>query len=169
MKLRDLTVSDLMTRNAAAVSASSTLSDAAKLMWDNDCGVVPVVEDGGGRVIGVITDRDICMATWSRNLAPSALIARDAMSRDLVYCSGDDTLAAAETTMRTSQVRRLPVLDSESRLIGILSITDITRVAGQRSGIRPGFDVSPEHVIDTLTTIANGQQLAAQRLQTREW
>ncbi len=158
MKLQDLIVSDLMTRNAVSVRTTETLGDAAKRMWDNDCGIIPVLDGDSRRVVGVITDRDICMATWSRNLAPSAIVAREAMSRDPVYCAPDDSLLAAEGTMRASRVRRLPVLDSASNLVGILSVTDITRVAGQRSAVRPGFEVSPEQVVDTLTMITTAQQ-----------
>ena len=165
MKLQDLIVSDLMTRNVVSVRTTETLSDAAKRMWDNDCGVIPVLDGESRRVAGVITDRDICMATWSRNLAPSAIVVHEAMSRDLVYCAPDDSLVAAEGTMAASRVRRLPVLDSASNLVGILSVTDITRVAGQRSPVRPGFEVSPEQVVDTLTMITTAQQPA----RANEW
>jgi len=152
-KFKDLEVSDLMTRNAVAVRASEPLSTAAKLMWDQDCGAIPVIQDAGDRVVGMITDRDICMATWSRNLAPSAIAAADAMSQGLVYCAASDTIESAEGIIRSRKVRRLPVLDSEGKLMGILSVTDIARVARQRSAARPGFDISPEQVIDTLNVI----------------
>jgi CBS domain-containing protein len=153
LKLKDLEVDDLMTRKVVSVRASEPLSTAAKMLWDCDCGAVPVTEDQGTRVVGMLTDRDICMATWTRNLAPSAISAAEAMSPALVYCSPTDSIDAAEGTMRSAQVRRLPVLDLERRLVGILSITDIARVARERSMALPGFDVSPLQVIDTLNTI----------------
>jgi CBS domain-containing protein len=153
LKLNDIEVGDLMTRNVAAVRASESLATAAKSMWDQDCGAIPVLEDAGDRVVGMITDRDICMATWSRNLAPSAIVVSDAMSRGLVYCGPTDSIEAAEGIMRSRKVRRLPVLDSDGKLVGILSVTDIARVSRQRSAARPGFDISPAQVIDTLILI----------------
>src|SRR4051812_28902645 len=157
LKLKDLEVSDLMTRNVASLRASEPLSTAAKMLWDEDCGAIPVLEDQGDRVVGMLTDRDICMATWSRNLAPSQIPAAQAMSRGLVYCSPTDSIDTAEGTMRSCQVRRLPVLDSAHRLLGILSITDIARVARERSLARPGFDISPLQVVDTLNMITEGR------------
>jgi len=161
LKLKDLEVGDLMTRNVAAVRASEPLSAAAQLLWDRDCGSIPVLEDQGERVVAMVTDRDICMATWSRNAAPSALLVAEAMSPGLVSCGPMDSIDAAERAMRANQVRRLPVLDSERRLVGILSLTDIARVARGRSATRPGFDISPLQVIDTLNMITNGPQKAA--------
>jgi len=168
LKFKDLEVGDLMTRNVVAVRASEPLSTAAKLLWDHDCGAIPVLEDEGERVVGMVTDRDICMATWSRNLAPSAIAASDVMSKGLVYCRSTDSIESAEGVMRSRKVRRLPVLDAEGKLVGILSVTDIARVARQRSASRPGFDISPEQVIDTLNVITTGPLSAPQYGQSRE-
>jgi CBS domain-containing protein len=168
LKFKDLEVADLMTRNAVAVRASESLSTAAKLMWDYDCGAIPVIEDASERVVGMVTDRDICMATWSRNLAPNSIAAADAMSSGLVYCGASDSIEAAEGIMRSRKVRRLPVLDSDGKLIGILSVTDIARVARQRSAARPGFDISPEQVVDTLNVITTGPLNTPNYSQARE-
>jgi CBS domain-containing protein len=129
-------VAELMTRNTSSVRADQTLADAAQLMWDCDCGALPVVEDDGARVIGMLTDRDICMATWSHGAQPGAIRVRDAMSKDLVHCLGNDSIARAESLMRASQVRRLPVVDGDKRLVGILSLADIAR-ATERAKIVP--------------------------------
>jgi CBS domain-containing protein len=127
-------VAELMTRNTTSVRADQTLADAAQLMWDTDCGALPVVD--GPRVIGMITDRDICMATWSRGAPPSALSVTDAMSQNLAFCSANDSIARAEAIMESNQVRRLPVLDAEHNLKGILSLADIAR-ATERAKIVP--------------------------------
>jgi len=156
LRFNDLEVGDLMTRNVVSVRASEPLSTAAKLLWDYDCGVVPVIEDAGERVVGMVTDRDICMATWSRNLAPSLIGTSEAMSHGLVYCSPTDSIETAEEIMRSRKVRRLPVLDAAGKIVGILSVTDIARVARQPSTARPGFDISPAHVVDTLNMITTG-------------
>ncbi len=128
-------------------------------MWEQDCGIVPVLNDEGSKVVGVVTDRDICMATWSRNLAPTNVLVSQAMSSDLAFCSPGDTLADAEATMRSRQIRRLPVLDADSKLVGILSIADITRLAGQ-GPIRGGAQVPAEQVVATLATIATSHAKA---------
>ena len=157
-KLADLEVRDLMTARAAAVREDEPLSTVAKIMWDHDCGVVPVLDSQGERVVGVITDRDICIATWSRDASPSAIRAGDVMTREPHSCRAEDSVHVAENTMRTHQVRRLPVLDANSRLVGILSVTDIARAAAQHSSARPGFEVSPNQVIDTLAGITASRE-----------
>lgn len=168
LRFNDLEVGDLMTRNVFSVRASEPLSTAAKLLWDHDCGVIPVVEDSGERVVGMVTDRDICMATWSRNLAPSLIATSDAMSQGLVSCSPTDSIETAEGIMRSRKVRRLPVLDAEGKMVGLLSVTDIARVARQPSSARPGFDVSPAHVVDTLNVITTGPLKVAPYSPTQE-
>ena len=152
-KLADLEVRDLMSARAVAVREDEPLSIVVNLMWDHDCGVVPVLDARGERVVGMITDRDICIATWSRDASPSAIRAGDVMTKDPHSCRAEDSIHVAENTMRTHQVRRLPVLDANSRLVGILSLTDIARAAAQRSSARAGFEVSPNQVIDTLAGI----------------
>ena len=146
-------VQDLMTRNVAAVRPDQTLAVAARLMWDCDCGALPVVE-GDRKVIGMITDRDICMACWSRSLTPGALPVREAMSSDLVSCSPQATVAAAEAAMSDHQVRRLPVTDAQMRLVGILSLADIARAATVAPKLLPDRDLSETRVTSTLASIS---------------
>ncbi|MES1182856.1 MAG: CBS domain-containing protein [Myxococcales bacterium] len=129
-------VGELMTRNTTSVRADQTLADAAQLMWDCDCGALPVLDEAGTRPIGMITDRDICMATWSRGAPPSAIAVASVMSQDLVRCSEKDSIGRAESLMQSNQVRRLPVVDANERLIGILSLADIAR-ATERAKIVP--------------------------------
>jgi CBS domain-containing protein len=101
-------------------------------MWDNDCGCVPV-QDTEGRVIGMITDRDICMAAYLQGGSLRALQVSSAMAKQAFTCRGDDTVAQAEAIMREHQVRRLPVLDSNGHLAGILSLNDIAIEAGHET------------------------------------
>ena len=119
-------VADLMTENTARIRPDQSLSDAARLMWECDCGALPVLNEAG-EVCGMITDRDICMATWLRNSPPSALPVSGTMSRQLHYCSPHDPISAAEALMRAKQVRRVPVIDREGQLLGILSLADIAK------------------------------------------
>src|SRR6185295_9031194 len=123
-------VQELMTTNVATCRADDACSAAVRLMWDCDCGSVPVL-DQDGRLAGMITDRDICMAAWSRDISPSAIPLSLVMSRELTVCSSTDDLAAAERSMRANQIRRLPVVDGDRRLLGILSLADIVREASR--------------------------------------
>jgi CBS domain-containing protein len=120
-------VADLMTKNTNSVRTDQTLADAAQLMWDRDCGALPVLQEDGSRVVGMITDRDICMATWSRGSAPASVRVADAMSPNIVYCSPQDSISRAESLMQSNQVRRLPVVGTAGELMGILSLADIAR------------------------------------------
>jgi len=83
---------------------------AAKIMWDCDCGVVPVVDEER-RVVGMVTDRDICMAAATRAAKPSDIQVRDVMSRDVASCGVGDDVHVALNTMKAQRVRRLAVLD----------------------------------------------------------
>jgi len=146
------TVSELMTKNVRCVRSNESLSAAAKIMWDCDCGAVPVLDDRGEQVIGMITDRDICMAMWSRDVAPSAISVSSAMSKNLYYCSPGDDVAAAEALMRSKQIRRLPILDQNRRPVGILSLADIARRT-VRPGIRSA-EILPEELAQVVADIS---------------
>jgi CBS domain-containing protein len=152
-------VADLMTRSVSHVRADEPLSAAAKLMWDCDCGALPVL-DASGRVVGMITDRDICMATWTQNRAPASISVSDAMSRQLHFCSPDQTLALAEELMRSKQIRRIPVLDSNQCLEGILSLADIARRTERASG-PASRELAPDGIASTLARICQPPQNAS--------
>lgn len=93
-------------------------------MWDHDCGCVPVV-DGRGRLAGIITDRDICMAAYTQGLPLEAIPVERAMSARVISCARGDDLETAHRLMRTHEIHRLPVADSRGRLVGILSLSDL--------------------------------------------
>jgi CBS domain-containing protein len=152
-------VGELMTRNTSSIRVDQTLADGAQLMWDGDCGALPVVDGDAPRVVGMLTDRDICMATWSRGAPPSAVYVSEAMSQNLAYCSESDSIARAESIMRSNQVRRLPVVDGAQRLLGILSLADIAR-ATERAKIVP--DGSGDGLATTLAGICRAPISARQ-------
>ena len=151
-------VATLMEENIACVRPNQPLSDAARLMWDCDCGALPVVNDNG-EVCAMITDRDICMATWLRGSAPTALTVSSAMSRQLYHCSPFDTVSSAEALMRAKQVRRLPVLDGEGALLGVLSLADIAKA----TALAASTDLDPGKLTLTLASICQPWQGEAQR------
>ena len=144
-------IRDLMTKQVASVRATDSTAVAARLMWDCDCGAIPVLDEEG-RAIAMITDRDICMAALMRDRAPSAIPVSDAMSRDLKACAPDDSLAFAEQLMRTHQIRRIPIVDRDWHPLGLLSLADIVRATDRHKG-RTTREVAPEEVALTLADI----------------
>jgi CBS domain-containing protein len=93
-------------------------------MWAHDCGSLPVV-DAGGRVVAMVTDRDICMAAYTQGKRLSSIHVATAMSKTVATCNAEDAPIAAERQMREKQVRRMPVVDNQHRLVGIVSLNDI--------------------------------------------
>ncbi len=154
-------VSDLMSRNPVFCQFTDDCGLAAKLMWDFDCGAIPVLGEGG-KVKGMVTDRDICMSCQMHNSAPASLSVSAAMSHNLYYCSPSATVAEAEHIMRNTRVRRLPVLDSQQRLVGILSLADIAREA-ERERSHWLKDVPREEVTDVLGDICQPWKPSAAR------
>ena len=105
-------------------------------MWENDVGCLPVTEgDESGRLIGMITDRDICMAAYFAERALSEIRVADAMTKDTRACNPGDDLAEARAIMRETAVRRLPVIDESERVIGLLSLADLAREAIRQRGV----------------------------------
>jgi CBS domain-containing protein len=140
-------VEELMTQMPATCTRDSSCAEAARIMWDCDCGSVPVVDDRG-RAIGIVTDRDICMAALFHGSPLSAISIAEVMSGDLCICHAGDDVREAERLMTQRQVRRLPVTDDTGALIGILSLGDVAQGVG-----RNGQASRPEGV-DLVTTIA---------------
>jgi CBS domain-containing protein len=151
-------VEKLMTRNVASCRADESLAAAARLMWDCDCGALPVVS-AEGHVIGMITDRDICMATWMESRPPSAIPVAQAMSREVYTCTPGQSITAAERLMRSRQVRRLPVVDGERRLVGILSLADLVRESERPVG--RAHKVVPKEIATTLGEICQPREADA--------
>jgi len=128
-----MNVGEVMTRNVKTCSITSSLNEAARVMWENDCGAVPVVDDAG-KLVAIITDRDICIAAYTRGRTLWRISVSDTVSNRLVAVRPEDSLHRAEQLMRDAQVRRLPVIDGEGRPIGILSITDLARLTPEFAG-----------------------------------
>jgi CBS domain-containing protein len=133
-------VSDVMSRNVVACAEHDTLATAARLMWDADCGGLPVL-DADRRPIGFITDRDICMAAYTQGGALESLRVASAMSRSPECCGLDDTISSVEERLRTRKIRRMPVVDSTGRIVGVITLADIARDIERRAvGVRLGAE-----------------------------
>ena len=156
-----MNVQEVMSKDVVSCRADDPCSAAVKLMWDCDCGVAPVLGNDD-RIAGIITDRDICMAAWMQDCSPSAIRVSSVMSTDLSVCSPSDSVDAAEQTMRSRQIRRLPVTDRDRRLVGILSLADIVRASEDGRGRRK--DLPREDVAATLADICQPRRTAAASL-----
>lgn len=154
-------VREIMTRPAASCRPDDTLNAAAKLMWENDCGAVPVAGDDG-TLIGIITDRDICMATYTRGDSPGAIPVRDAMAKTVFSCRENEALEDVAHLMRDKQIRRVPIVDEKDRPIGIVSQADLVReavTAGKKSGIERAL-------VDALSAISRPRGKPAAKKRT---
>ncbi len=125
-KVVTMQVQELMNRDVAACRSDQGLEAAARIMWEHDCGVVPIVDDLE-RVIGLVTDRDICMAAYTQGRRLSEITVASVMSKRVHTCSATDSIEHAELLMREHRVRRLPVTDGAGRLRGLLSLSDLAR------------------------------------------
>ena len=125
-------VRECMSHDVQVANPRQTIAEAARMMAECDAGVLPVGESD--RLVGMITDRDIVIRAVAKNLGPATAI-RDAMSNDQVlYCFEDDDVADVAENLAEQQVRRLPVLNRDKRLVGIISIGDIAKATERKAG-----------------------------------
>lgn len=129
-------VQDIMRREARVCGLDTDVATIGRVMAEVGCGVLPVV--AAERVVGMITDRDICLALARLDRRPSEVQAQDVISGELFTCGAEDQITEALETMRIFGIRRLPVVDGEQRLLGILSLDDVILEA--RALGAEGFD-----------------------------
>lgn len=127
-------VQDVMTRSPATCLLQDSLHTAAQKLWERDCGCLPVV-DPDGRPIAMLTDRDVCMAAWSQGLPLHEMQVATAMSRQLVSCRLQEETSAVASRMAKHGVRRLPVLDADGMLVGIVSLNDLAALARRQPAL----------------------------------
>lgn len=117
-------VRDVMTHAAVCCDANTNVGAAVELLWVRNCGMLPVVGPDN-KLAGVVTDRDLCIAMGTRNRLPGDLAVGDIATRNVYTCKPDDEIHEALSTMASKQVRRLPVVNDEGILQGVLSMDDI--------------------------------------------
>jgi CBS domain-containing protein len=123
-------IQDVMTSSVRTCGPNSNLADVVREMWEADCGVLPVVTDDG-RVIGMITDRDICVAVATQGRTADRIVVREvARNPQVSSCLVTDDTTVALKTMQERQLHRLPVVDGEGRLRGIVSLNDLVTHKG---------------------------------------
>jgi CBS domain-containing protein len=125
-EMDEMKIRDVMTLNPVCCIPTDTAQRAAQVLRDNNVGSVPVVEDQQSRkLVGMITDRDICCAVVAAGFDPKNTAIQDYMSTDLVTFRDGDNLNECERAMQQNQIRRVPVVDGEGRCIGIVSQADL--------------------------------------------
>lgn len=145
-----MNVNDIMNSKIKSCSTEMTLGEAAIMMWENDCGSIPIVSDN--KPVGMVTDRDIAMSCALNHKTPWELsVSTITADRALYSCSIDDNIEAALAIMKDKKVRRLPVVDADGYLAGMLSIDDIIAHA-EKFGLKKalGYDLT----MSTLKAVA---------------
>ena len=159
-------VKDIMMGTPYYCQPETNLGSATELMWNANCGFLPV-ESAEGRVIGVITDRDICVALGTRNCPAGEVTVAEVLTGKLYSCAPDDDIHMALQTLKEAAVRRLPVISQKGTLVGVLSMDDILLRAEPTSlGKTP--ELSSDEVIRTFRSITQRRvpEIAATRSAT---
>lgn len=150
-------VLEIMTTDVRTCGPEDKLAAAALTMWENDCGVVPVV-NGTGQVAGIITDRDICMAVTMQHRLAAEIAVGEVCANKISTCKQTDDVRDALDLMRREQLRRLPVTDDDGRLVGILSLSDVVRHV-KKGESKKGKHVAPKELLRTLKALSKPAQL----------
>jgi CBS domain-containing protein len=145
-------VQDIMTSDAQCCGPDTSLAAAAKMMWDSDCGALPVLNTQG-LVMGMITDRDICMAAATKNKPPSEITVWETTSGKVYTCLPTDDVHTALDIMKRERVRRLPVVDEEGVFQGVIAMNDFLLSAQEARG-RSIPAVSYDDVVHTMKAIS---------------
>jgi CBS domain-containing protein len=138
-------VKEIMTKDASTCSPDMSVAEAAHLMWEADCGILPVVDDG--ELEGVVTDRDMFIALATRNALAGHLKVGAVATKTVVTCTPEDDIHLALDLMKQARVRRLPVVGFGNTLLGIVSMNDIALAAGPDKG------VTSDDVLETLQAL----------------
>lgn len=153
-------VEELMTKEVKTCHRGTNLAEVANVLWESDCGALPVVDDDQ-KVVGVISDRDICFAVATKGrLASEVAVGEITSGRPVYTCSPGDSIQEALSMMQQQQVRRIPVVSRENKIEGILSISDVV-LAAQKEGQGTQLGVSNNEAISTLKAICEKRHFAS--------
>jgi CBS domain-containing protein len=148
MQEEPMTIQELMTTHPQLAHAYDTLDVAAQKMWDNDVGAIPIVDDQD-RLSGIVTDRDICMAAYTQGRTLRDIIIGEVMSQHPIACHARDRAADVVNLMKAHQIHRIPVIDDEGHVVGIVSVNDF---------IRTGTAVPSAALVSTLASIGRDRR-----------
>lgn len=149
-------IKEIMSQPVITAGIDTNLDAVACTMWENDCGSLPVV-DKAGRLAGIITDRDICMAAYTQGKPLSAIPVKTVMAREVFSGHPDDAISEAEKVMSTKQVRRIPVINAKGEPVGFVSLNDLARGAAGRKGASKKGSSSPD-VLKAMAAVCKPRQ-----------
>jgi CBS domain-containing protein len=133
-------------------------------MWERDCGAVPVV-DGEGKVVAMITDRDVCMAAYTQGKPPHDIPVEGVMSKLLFTLAPSDSVATAVQLFKTRHVRRAPVVDGVGALVGILSLSDLVHASASGQIAK---DIKPDALLAVVHAVSKPRHAAPPAVATRD-
>ncbi|MBI5855083.1 MAG: CBS domain-containing protein [Nitrospirae bacterium] len=145
-------IKEIMTSPVQTCEPGTNLAAAASMMWDSDCGALPVV-DHDGKVVGMITDRDICMAVVTKRRLASDITVWETITGKVYSCTADDDAKDALLLMKRERVRRLPVVAQNGILQGVVAMNDFVLRAEEPKGTRAP-DLSYRDVMEALKSIS---------------
>jgi len=152
-------VADVMMGTPASCTANTNLAAAVEILWKRNCGMLPITTPEG-KVTGVITDRDICIALGTRNRPAAEITVAEVQPQNLVACRADDDILTALAILADKKVRRLPVLDTEGHLQGVLSLDDIVQHANASTARRLP-ELSSSDVVEYMKRIYRPNEVVA--------
>lgn len=152
-------VEQIMRHHVLACRPTDSLEQAARVMWEEDCGSVPIVRDGdeGARVVAMLTDRDVAMAAYTQGRPLGQICIQSAMSKAVHSCRPTDPVAIAFKIMSERQLHRLPVVDGDGVLVGMLSLADIVRESSRERTHGPA-EITDRHIANVLVGISEPRQ-----------
>ena len=145
-------VSEVMTRDVATCRVEATLEAAAELFWKRDCGSIPVI-DSNGRLAGIVTDRDVCLGAFFSGRPLRDVPLTDTMIPTVWTCRADDELAVALRAMKEYRVRRLPVVDGDGRVLGMIGLADLTAAVLRGTAVERRFGT--DDLVDVLAAVTS--------------
>jgi CBS-domain-containing membrane protein len=145
-------VRDLMTSDVKSCREYNTLNTAARMMWEHDVGCLPIV-DHENHILGMLTDRDVCMSSYIQGAPLTGALVTSAMSKEVFSCRPDDELASVERLMRKRQVHRVPVVDAQGCLAAIIPLNDLAREAAKESQSKKPRRVSDAEITETIAAV----------------
>ena len=148
-------IKEVMSQPTVTCPTSAALDAPARLMWEFDCGMIPVVGDDG-RLAGLLTDRDICLAAYMHRKPLHLIPVTKVMVKQVISAHPDDTVESAEHLMRDNHIRRLPVIDKDGRPAGVVSIDDLARLAA-----RTKKGVADRELVETMAAVSRPRSAPA--------
>jgi CBS domain-containing protein len=146
----DYSARALMTSDLRVCSPHDNLEQVARQLWDGDCGALPVL-NAAGQLLGMITDRDVCMAAYLRGQPLHACPVQSAMSRQIYSCAPDDSVQRIMAIMSEYQIRRVPVVDAQGHLLGVVTLADLAKYLNTLCLDHPARDL----LVSTLAAISD--------------